>query len=179
MKSINNKQKQLIAMARKQTGMCEPCYRKLVLETCEGNFTGSTKDLTYDEASGLINRFVEMGFTIKPRIRRSGAHRPPAGTRMSGTAMRTRDQVDKMNVLIGLIKWRVKDGYKGFIRRMIGRTEPVTIGEASKVIEAMKGMLLGQWQRCEVADTPEVRRAIEDLSRFNPSARGRSDSRVV
>jgi hypothetical protein len=128
---ISSKQVQLIHIAKGQLGLSDGQYQEIIVSMFPSSWSGSCKELTYQQASELIDRFKEMGFEIrKPRKRK------PAGV----ATLVTRQQLARIAHLEADISWRLRDGALRFARKVIGKERPATTREAAKLIEALKGL---------------------------------------
>lgn len=143
--SITSKQIQLIHIAKGQLGLSDEEYRALLCTRYPDCFSGSCKELTYDQATDLIEHLKVMGFTIKGRAkkqRRPRRARLPEGI----TGLPTPAQWDKIDALAHAIEWRagLEKGLRGFTRRMLGHQRPRSVEEAQKLIEHLKHLKFNQ-----------------------------------
>ena len=139
--AIEPKQITLIHIAQGQLRISKDDYRALLLERSPDCWTGSCKDLSYDDASDLIDYFKTLGFKVQAKKRdrtvvRPEKHQPRRGVvqLMSGP------QTAKLEHLRTVIKWKFKDGMERMMPRFIGRRWPATMQEAVIAIERFKDM---------------------------------------
>ena len=128
---VTNKQKALIHMAVATLGIDREDYRAMLVERYPSCWTGSCTELTYDEASDLIDRLKAMGFEIKRR-----RNLCPKNV----TKLASRDQLAMIARLEEEVAWRLPDGALRFRVKIIGRERPATSRDADKLIEALKSM---------------------------------------
>lgn len=157
MRQIEPKQIQLIHIAKTQCGLSDVEYRDLI---AGHNKRGkdSSADLTYAEASDVINYFVKtLGFRIKSNyIRTSGAARRQrwayASTRRSGNrplpgnvvAFPSPMQLDMIDSLSAQVAWKFADGYQRWLAKYLKISRIATSAQAQRAIEGLKGMLKNQ-----------------------------------
>lgn len=128
---VTNKQKALIHMAVSTLGIDREDYRAMLVERYPSCWAGSCTELTYGEASDLIDRLKAMGFEIKRRRVRC----PKNVTRLV-----SRDQLALIARLEDEVAWRLPDGARRFCVKITGRERPATSRDAAKLIEALKNM---------------------------------------
>lgn len=131
MSDINNKQKGLIKMAQKQVGMTDPDYRLLLKEMFD---VTSCTELSYDQASRLIDELKQRGFEIKKKA----APRRPTGKNV--THMASPAQFALIGKLEDQVAWRLRNGFDCWLRKVINTEKIKTSTQASKVIEGLKFM---------------------------------------
>jgi hypothetical protein len=143
---IDRKQTQLIHLARKQLGLDDDVYR--VMLSLHYNVS-SSKDLTYDQATDLIDHFKRLGFkiVIKPRTACSYLCEP----RQKGiplpenvVVLASPGQIAKLNHLIAGIKWRHADGFARWLKKFYGIDKIKYSLDASRVMEGLKGLWKSQ-----------------------------------
>jgi hypothetical protein len=146
---INATQIKLIHIAKSQLKMGEENYRAL-LHAWYG--VESSKALTYDQASALIDELKKLGFKLKTK-----REAPPCA--MCATYERreklpddvirlvARGQLLKIEHLKEDVKWKHWDGYARWLQKYFGIRQVKTSIEASLVIEGLKGLLMSQ-KRC-------------------------------
>jgi hypothetical protein len=141
---ITPMQIKLIGMGRSQLGLPDEDYYKLLSDRYWCN---SCKDLTYKEASELIDHFKTMGFKIKS----SREPQPPRGRRPRGAAVAnnianlpSKEQLRYIELLRADIRWHLRDGYYHWLVKWLKKDSIATSREASRVIEGLKGMLKRQ-----------------------------------
>jgi len=132
---ISDKQIKLIHIALKQLGIGEPEYRAILGREYDAN---SSKDLSYEQASALIDSLKERGFRIKPRRR---LPRPKGNNIIN---MVSRQELAKLEHLRADVRWRHHNGYFRLMKKVIGKDRITTSTEASKMIECLKAMLKRQ-----------------------------------
>ncbi|GER92670.1 DUF1018 domain-containing protein [hot springs metagenome] len=136
---IDNKQKQLIHICKAQLiekgELSEESYRDM-MERHYG--VRSCVYLTYNQAEAFINDMIRLGAEIKRKRR---PRRPQAP---NITAIVSPQELAKIEHLKADIKWRFHDGYDRWLKKYLKKDRITTSREASKVIEALKGMLARQ-----------------------------------
>ena len=130
-----------IHIAKKQLGLSDQEYKDVLLDMF---WSDSSADLDEKERAKLLARFKEMGFKIKKKKPKRKPRRAPgiAEVLPSNHAM-----VGLINHLIEDIKWDRPGGQSGYIKKIIQKPWPKTIKQASKVIEALKGLKATQQRR--------------------------------
>lgn len=151
--NIDPKQIQLIHIARTQLRLSEVNYRAIIAGRTNGK-KESSADLTYDEATAVIDYMIKQGFRIKPkyvgrekaakRVWRSGK-RPANVYCLASTA-----QLNMVNALAAKVQWRVQDGFARWMKKYMKIDRIKTEDEASTVIEGLKGMLINQNGSCDI-----------------------------
>ncbi|HRR42220.1 MAG TPA: DUF1018 domain-containing protein [Syntrophales bacterium] len=157
MKMIEPIQVQLIHIAKTQLGLSREEYEAAIMAQTKGK-KSSSKDLTYFEADGLINYFRTLGFKIQSNyIKTSGAARRSRWAYANAARrarknpgnvvlMPSRDQMEMIKVLVKKIPWRLEDGYRRWLEKNMKITRIKTAGQASDVIEGLKGLMKTQLQ---------------------------------
>lgn len=137
----SNAQKAAIKIAVKQLGMDDADYRDLLLNKFK---VKSSVELTAYQAKQLIQHFKSVGFKLvrkpspQPKITKQEA-------KDKGVAiMITPRQVDKINVLCSLIKWRKEDGYRLWLKKFFNLSVVASEWDAQRVIEGLKKMFENQ-----------------------------------
>lgn len=141
-KQTDKTQVKLIHIAKTKLGLSDEQYRSIMIERYPGCF-GSCKDLTYDEATDLINHFKSLGFKI---ITKKHGKKPTAPNMVQ---LVSPQQLAKIEHLKQDIRWHVHDGYLRWIKKYLKRDHITTSKEANNVIEALKGMLARQQRAAE------------------------------
>jgi phage gp16-like protein len=129
--AISPKQVQLVHLAKRDLGLSDEEYREIIVSMFPEAWSGSCKELTYEQASKFIDRLKDMGFQIRKRRKRK-----PAGM----ATLVTRQQLARIEHLEANVSWRLRDGARRFARKVIGKERPATTREAAKLIEALKGV---------------------------------------
>lgn len=145
-KPINKTQIQLIHIAKAQLGISDNDYRILLMERYPNCF-GTCKDLSYDEASDLINYFKSKGFKIvTKRYGRGTSPRAQKGQYAPTNIIQlaSKQQLAKIEHLRADIRWHVHDGYFRWLRKWLKKEKIQTGKDAFRVIEGLKGMLSRQ-----------------------------------
>ncbi len=132
MSEISAKQIQIIHIAKGKLGLDDSQYRELL----RAYDARSSKDLTYEGASALIDELKRLGFDLKGKPRAERAARPRGVTGLPTAAQR-----EYLEALAGQIAWRVADGFERLCLKIIKKRRPATSREASRMIECMKGMI--------------------------------------
>jgi len=147
MQKIDAKQKQLIHIAQAQLGLDDESYRAIIAGRTEGKKT-SSRDLTYDEATAVIDYMVKQGFKIKEKFtgrERDTKRRWRSGKRPANVyCLASHDQLKMINALAGQIQWRAENGFQRWMKKYIKIDRITTDLEASDVIEGLKGLLDNQ-----------------------------------
>lgn len=141
MRQINKKQIQLIHIAKIQLGLSDEEYRSILMERYRGCF-GSCKDLSYDEATDLINYFKTLGFKITKRYKRRELS-------PNVIALVSEQQLRLIEHLKADIRWHVHDGFYRWIKAFLKKDKIITSKDAFKVIEALKAMKARQQKALE------------------------------
>lgn len=109
----------------------------------------SCTDLTYFQASKLIDHFKALGFII-PRRKKYTTGTPvkqdyrlmPRKERPENVyVLPTRDQLNMIDALAGQVKWKVDGGFNLWMKKYYKIDRIKTEWEASDVIEGLKKML--------------------------------------
>ena len=146
---ISKKQIQLIHVAVSQLGMDDETYRAMLRDRYHlGAEQPSCKQLSYREASDLIDHLKSVGAQITPSRKSRGR-----ATRRPGDPP-TPAQWEKIYAVAREITWRLpmQLALQGFARRMLGVAWPQTIREASDLIEHLKNMRATQKRRPKMTD---------------------------
>lgn len=133
----------MIHVAVGQLGLSDDTYRDIL----HGHYKAeSCKDLTYAQASALIDHFKTLGFKIKSvgRDRRSRRN-----TARNVTFLPSREQFALIDQLKVQIKWHLSDGYERWLAKYIHTTHVRTADQARRCIEGLKGMLDNQEKQSE------------------------------
>lgn len=152
---IDPKQIQIIHIAQAQLGLSDENYRAIIAGRSDGK-KSSSGDLTYDEASAVIDYMVRMGFRIKAKYvaREKAAKRAQHRKgKVAGNllVLASHEQLNMVNSLAGKIQWRLEDGFQRWMKKYIKIDRIKTEDEASAVIEGLKGMLANQeWREDHV-----------------------------
>ena len=141
MSSIVPKQITLIKIAQKDLGLGDEKYRELLCSRYPACFTGSCKELSYEEASDLIDYFKTKGFKVK---KKRALRKPP---NMTTALFPGHPMFKKIEHLSADINWRYQNGFKRLAMKVIKKERPATTKEAAKLIEALKGMKASQQKR--------------------------------
>lgn len=112
----------------------------------------SCKELTYIQASRLIDYFKSLGFKIPRRKKytkgtpsRADFRSIPRKERPTNVVlMPSREQLDMIDALAGKVAWKVADGYERWLKKYIKINRVKTSQEASDAIEGLKGLLCHQ-----------------------------------
>jgi hypothetical protein len=111
----------------------------------------SCTDLTYFQASRLIDHFKALGFKIPKRKKYTKGtsaiqdHLPPRRDMPPNVfVLPTRDQLDMIDALAGQIIWKLEDGFQRWLAKYIKVSRVTTAVQASRAIEGLKGMLANQ-----------------------------------
>lgn len=130
-KSIDSTQIKLIHIAINQLKIDDETYRSWLGQWFD---VYSCKELTYEQASTLIDEFKKMGFKI---VRNRRPRRPQAPNMVQ---MVSPQELAKIKHLKADIKWRFYDGYYRWLKKYLKKDHITTSKEASRVIEALKSM---------------------------------------
>ena len=137
-KSIEPVQVRMIHVAVGQLGLSDQIYRDIL----HGHFKAeSCKDLSYAQASDLIDHFKTLGFRIKTvgRDRRSRRN-----TALNVVSIPSRDQLDLIDNLKVQITWKFADGFTRWLTKYIKTDRVRTSAQAQRAIEGLKGMIKNQ-----------------------------------
>ena len=150
---IDPKQIQLIHIARTQLGLTDENYRAVIAGRTQGK-KDSSRDLTYGEATAVIDYMIRLGFKIKQKyVAREKAIKRAwrSGQRPANVyCLASQDQLNMVNALAGKIQWRVQDGFHRWMKKYIKIDRIKTEDEARYVIEGLKGMLVNQDGTCDL-----------------------------
>lgn len=145
-RKIESIQVKMIHTAVSKLGLSDEEYR----ETLEGRYgKASCKGLTYAEASCLIDWFKTLGFRIERRRRHTAATPsrdvflalPPKDRPANVVLLPSRDQLDMIDTLAKKVAWKVEDGFSRWRKKYMKIDRIKTAGQASDVIEGLKGLL--------------------------------------
>ena len=138
MQPINSTQVKLIHIGIAALGIPDAVYRDLLwtrfgVKTC--------KDLSYEQASGLIDDLKQKGFRIersKPRRARGTKKRLQSDNLIYLPSPGELALVDRLKAAV---QWRNSDGYDRWVEKFLGGHSRLrTSKEVQKVIEALKAM---------------------------------------
>lgn len=150
---IDPKQIQLIHIAQVQLGLSDEKYRAIITGQTNGK-KDSSRDLSYAEATAVIDYMVRQGFRIKPKFvdREKAIKRAwKSGQRPKNVfCLASHDQLNMVNALAAKIEWRFQDGFQRWMKKYIKIDQIRTDDEASAVIEGLKGMLANQNGTCDL-----------------------------
>lgn len=135
---ISAVQIKLIHIGKSQLKLSDADYRALLREYD----ATSCKDLSYEAASALIDEMKARGFELKANPKER-----PQGENI--TSMVSRQQRMKLEHLKADINWRVQDGFERLAMKIIKKRRPTTSREASRMIEALKGLRATQQKKEE------------------------------
>jgi len=150
---INRKQITVIKLACTALQIDDATYRDMLQDRY--GVTSCTK-LSYDQAGEFIRELEGKGFTLKPN--KNSASRPakqrqptqprPAIPRDRGNvvALANQGEIDKINAVAALIRWREVNGLALFLEKRMGITggKVRTSAEAYKAIEGLKKVFENQ-----------------------------------
>lgn len=142
---IDRTQVKLIHIAKSKLGMSDEEYRTLLMERYPGCF-GSCKDLSYDEATDLIDHFKKLGFKIVTK--RYGKKKLPPNV----IELPSPQILKHIEHLRDDIRWYAHDRGQKFIQKFLKKDRPSTMKEAQKVVEVLKSMKARQ----QKAHEPEL-----------------------
>jgi hypothetical protein len=134
-KSINPTQIKIIHTAVSKLGLSDQIYRDIL----HGHYKAeSCKDLSYAQASALIDHFKTLGFRIKSvgRDRRSRRN-----TARNVTFLPSREQFALIDQLKVQIKWQLTDGFQRWLAKYLKISRITTSAQAQRCIEGLKGMI--------------------------------------
>lgn len=143
---IDSKQIKIIHTAVSKLNLSDDEYRDIL----QGHFKApSCTDLTYIQASNLIDYFKTLGFKIPKRKKYTRGtqafqdfrsmpmkERPP-----NVVVMPSREQLDMIDALAAQITWKFEDGFHRWIKKFYKIDRITKDWEASTVIEGLKKML--------------------------------------
>ncbi|MFB3926405.1 MAG: phage protein GemA/Gp16 family protein [Syntrophales bacterium] len=145
--TINKTQLRLIHIAISQLRLDDVTYRAMLSERFG---VSSSKELSYREASELIDFFKKTGFRL--RTKRNAPENPcwPCVPRLyreklpdNVLVLASPQQLRKIEHLAADIKWRHWNGFRLWMKKYFHIEQVKTSIEASIVIEALKDM----WKR--------------------------------
>ena len=145
-RKIEHKQIVLIKIAQKKLGLSDEEYRSMLMERYPSCF-GSCKDLSYDEASDLIDHFKKLGFKIITK-RYEKKKLPPNVIELPSPQI-----LKHIEHLRDDVRWYAHDRGQKFIQKFLKKNRPSTMREAQKLVEALKAMKVRQQKAAE----PEVK----------------------
>lgn len=152
-KLIDNKQIQLIHVAKGQLKIDEDTYREMLKSHCKVN---SSKELTYRQAELFISVLKKKGFKFKRRggsrtaqktkytgaKRLSGAQR--TGIDEKVVTLATKGEIQKIEALVKCVEWKYEDGFRRWHAGRMKIENIRTSQEAYVVIEGLKKMIENQ-----------------------------------
>ncbi|MFA6290210.1 MAG: regulatory protein GemA [Victivallales bacterium] len=149
---IDPKQIKIIHTAISKLDLSDDEYRDILL----GHFKASScTDLTYIQASNLIDYFKTLGFKIPRRKKYTKGtsalqdHYPLRRDMPPNVfVLPTRDQLKMIDALAGQITWKFEDGFQRWMKKFYKIDRITKDWEASTVIEGLKKLLEHQ-QPCE------------------------------
>jgi hypothetical protein len=140
-------QVQLIKMGQRALGIDDETYRDTLWVRYQ---VTSSKDLNQEQVTDLLDDYKARGFepVCKPgagkkRQKQAYPQRPPRSDRTAKVvSLPTRDEIDKLNAVAGLIYWRVADGLALFLAKRLGIKDGKvrTSEDAFRAIEGLKKM---------------------------------------
>lgn len=138
---ISKKQIQIIKIAVSRLGIDEADYRDILRERY--GVDSSTK-LTARQAGSFIDHLQEAGFSLTPK--KKASKRPALPRRAQGNVIGlvSKEELEKIDALRGLIRWRVADGFHGWMKKFFRIDSVRTSAQAEKVIEGLKKMFENQ-----------------------------------
>jgi phage gp16-like protein len=145
MGTISRKQIQLIHIAKNELGLDEDIYRDMLFEFYD---TRSSKDLSYSQATDLIERFKGFGFKIRSKkVPDNIIH------------MTTPKQRSLIDILSKRFKWKESKGFSLWLQSQNekGFIKSVSLNEstdASWVIEKLKLMTKTTTQNISNRENP-------------------------
>ena len=128
---IDSVQKKLVHIAVSKIGISDSEYRELLLTRY---FAASCTELTYKEASDLIDHFKLQGFKIVTKKYERKKTAPNIIHLVS------KEQLAKIDHLKADVRWHVHDGFNRWLKKYLKKDHVTTGKEANNVIEALKGM---------------------------------------
>ncbi len=152
---VSAKQLQLIHIAVAQLGLDDETYRSYMERSFK---VRSSKDLSYDEATRLIDQFKKWGFRIKtkrtPCAYICGPRKPGAPLPENVLVLVSPQQLLKIRHLVEDIHWKHFDGYQRWLKKYFGLDKIKYSLEASRVMEGLKGLWMTQ-NKCACGLTKE------------------------
>ena len=141
MRLIEPVQIRMIHVAVGQLGLSDDIYRDIL----HGHFkVASSKDLTYAQASALIDHFKKLGFKIVGRDRRSRRNPARRNPARNVTFLPSSMQLDMIDTLATQVAWKYADGFTRWLAKYIKTDKIRTSAQAQRAIEGLKGMLKNQ-----------------------------------
>ncbi len=143
-KPIEPKQIKLIHVATSQLKIGDDTYRLMLKQWFK---VETSKDLSYNQASTLIDEFKKLGFRLKTK--RTPPQNPcwPCAPRTPGmplpenvVVLASPGQLRMIEHLAADIKWRHWDGYRRWLKKYFKIEQVKTSLEAHDVIEGLKNM---------------------------------------
>jgi hypothetical protein len=139
---------QVIKIWQKQVGLDDDTYRQRLLD--EYGVTSCTQ-MTFAQARHLIHAIVREGHVIPSSGGRkygSGYKKRPARSRKAAVPrsaenvvrMASKEELEKINALAGLIEWRAENGLVRWMQKRFGFERVRTAEGAWLVIEGLKKM---------------------------------------
>ena len=135
---ISKPQIRLIKARQRLMGMDDETYREMLRERYDG--AESCTALTMAQGHDLIN-FLFGG--AKPRKRRRisrPAETPAAGPSGKVSKLPSPLQTKLIGALIHEVSWESEAGYERWLRRSLGLERVRSAGDASRVIDGLKGL---------------------------------------
>lgn len=121
---INHKQITVIKLAQRALGITDDDYRDMLEDRYR---VRSCTKLSYLQARAFIAELEKKGFTLKPSTgisRTRNNRRRVLVSRKKGESnvvvLVTPDEIDKVNAVAALIKWRFDDGLQRFLQTRMG-----------------------------------------------------------
>lgn len=142
---IDSVQVKLVHIAKHKLGLSDEEYRSMLMERYPSCF-GSCKDLSYDEASDLIDHFKKLGFKIITK-RYEKKKLPPNVIELPSPQI-----LKHIEHLRDDVRWYAHDRGQKFIQKFLKKNRPSTMREAQKLVEALKAMKVRQ----QKAHEPDV-----------------------
>lgn len=168
---ITKKQTQLLHIGKTFLGLPDSQYRLMLSEY----WVKSSVDLTYQEASELLNKMVKMGFKIitkrYERRAKSREHRAENIIQMVSP-----QQLAKIEHLRADVRWYVHDGYQRWLRKWLKKEKIQTGKDAFRVIEGLKGMLSRQQSKFGVRSSESGVKKNSEL--ITPNSQLRRDGNI-
>lgn len=132
-KDINQRQRALLHVARRQLGLDEENYRSILRQAAG---VESSRDLDPAGFDRVMEVLARMGFSPRRRYPSGRARGAP-----DPDALVTPAQQKRMADLYTELGWTILERQRGFNRRVVHKPWPQTRGEANKIIEALKAMI--------------------------------------
>jgi hypothetical protein len=142
-------QKKLIHMAKAELKIGDEEYRALLSERY---WVNTCKDLSYKDASDLIDYFKTKGFKIRSHRSAVSHQQKRKPTAPNVTQLMSREQLLKIEHLKKDILWHAGPmGYHKWLMKYLKKDHITTSKEAQNVIEALKNMKARQNRRGAVS----------------------------